>query len=406
MSIRLKKLCVAASLLFSAGLGQAMSTDGAGSIVVVPLFGQTPNFTSIVTIFNPNAAAITIFPSYVGMDGRATVGKITCPTFSLAANTSVEKTLLELCPPAPGGLVAGSNNGKLTLTEITLESLPFFAYSRQQNNVGTGFSVEGFPIGTFEGGPGIATGLKRITSASPVYQTNCLVASMGEPAGYRIEIQNSSGGLIGTALTGSLSANQMIAFIDVFAAINAPPGDIVNARAVITNPTNTAALLGFCTVQDGSLAADFRMAKTFNPEDQSRQRFNTVGTTRLGQTFQITNAANKNTHVVYFRHPDVISCYFGTIPGVDHTTLKMRLVNPNGVVDLNNFDSIENWPIGGDGGSNFQKSSVNAGVNGRWLIEVATETAGTPVPQPYTITCRSGNGHTMLDLIDTTLPRF
>lgn len=401
-----RKFCVAASLITLAGPSLAVSTDGAGSIVVVPLFGQTGLFTSIVTIFNPNAAAINIFPSYVGMDGRATVGKITCPTFSLAANTSVEKTLLELCPPTPGGLVSGSNNGKLTLAEITLESLPFFAYSRQQNNAGTGFSVEGFPIGTFEGGPGTATGLRRITSASPVYQSNCAVASMGEAAGYRIEVQNSSGALIGNALTGSLSANQMIAFIDIFAAVNAPAGDILNARAVITNPTNTAALLSFCTIQDGSLAADFRIAKTFNPEDESRQRFNTVGTTRLGQTFQINNAANKNTHVVYFRHPDVVSCYFGTDPAATNPNLKMRFVNPNGVEVLTGVDAFQNVPVGGDGGSNFLKSTVNAGVNGRWLIEVATETAGTGVPQAYTLTCRSGNGHTMLDLIDSALPRF
>lgn len=399
MSNRFINLCFAASLLTSVGLGQAMSIDGAGTIVVVPLFADTPNFTSEVTIYNPNGALLEIAPNFVGMDGRVTVGRRDCTIIPVPANTSVQYSLPTLCPT----INPGSNNGKLTLVSNSAPNLPFFAYARIQTLAGQGFSVEGFPIGSFEGGLAVATGLKRI-AAAPTFQSNCVVGSLHETVNYTLQLQNSAGTVIGNTLTGSLTANQMTAFIDIFAAVNAPPGDYTNVRALFvnSNASSSASLLGYCTVQDNtSLGADFRMAKTFNPEDESKQRSNTVSATRLGAPFQITDVNKRNTHVIYLRHPDYLSCAFAT----GAANLEMRLLDPQNTVMATGatFDGFTKFPIGTP---SLFKSAVNGGVNGRWLIEVQTETTSIPVPVSYSIQCQSGNGHTMLDLIDTTQPRY
>lgn len=400
MSIRLIKLCFAASLLTSVGLGQAMSIDGAGTIVVIPLFADTPNFTSEVTIYNPNGSAVDIAPNFVGMDGRATVGRRDCTLITIPANTSVQYSLPTLCPT----INPGSNNGKLTLVSNSIANLPFFAYARIQTIAGQGFSVEGFPIGSFEGGLAVATGLKRI-AAGPTFQSNCVVGSLHEAVNYTLQLQNSAGTVIGNTLTGSLTANQMTAFIDIFAAVSAPSGDYTNVRALIVNSDagSSASLLGYCTVQDNtSLGADFRMAKTFNPEDESKQRSNTVSSTRLGSPFQVNDATKRNTHVLYLRHPDYLSCAFAT----GAANLEMRLLDPQNTVMVSGatLDGFNKFPIGTP---SLLKSAVNSGVNGRWLLEVQAESGVTTPPTiSYSIQCQSGNGHTMLDLIDTTQPRY
>lgn len=403
MSNRFIKLCFAASLLTFVGLGQAMSIDGAGTIVVVPLFADTPNFASEVTIYNPNGALLEIAPNFVGMDGRATVGRIDCPVINVPANTSVQYSLPSLCPVNPG-----SNNGKLTLVSNSAPNLPFFAYARIQTLAGQGFSVEGFPIGSFEGGLAVATGLKRI-AAAPTFQSNCVVGSMHEAVNYTLQLQNSAGTVIGNTLTGSLTTNQMTAFIDIFAAVNAPPGDYTNVRALFVNSNagSSASLLGYCTVQDNtSLGADFRMAKVFNPKDESKRRSETVDANRnsatlSGTPFRITDVNKRNTHVIYLRHPDYLSCALAT----GAANLEMRLLDPQNTVMASGatFDGFTKFPIGTP---SLLKSAVNGGVNGRWLIEVQTETTSIPVPVSYSIQCQSGNGHTMLDLIDTTQPRY
>lgn len=403
MSKRFIKSALFSALLASASLSHGMSVDGAGTIVVIPIFAQTPIYTSELTIFNPNSQAASIAPTFVGMDGRSSPsGRTVCTTLSVPANTSVQYSLSALCP----SLTGGSNNGNLTLKEISGANRPFFAYSRIQNTQGIGFSVEGFPIGTFEGGVAVSTGLKR-QAAAPAFQSNCHVASMSEPVDFTITLLTSSGSVIGSK-SGSLSAYQMIAYVDIFAAAGAPAGDYSNVRAVFinSNPASGAALLGMCTVQDNtSYGADFRIAKTINPEDESKQRVNTVGSTRLGQPFSITDASKRNTHVLYLRHPDQVSCYFGTDPTASNPNLQMRFIGPQNesVVSGAAVDGFLNVPIGG--GASLIKSGTNNGVNGRWLLEVATE-AGVPAPQSYSITCKSGNGHSMLDIIDMTQPRF
>lgn len=399
----IRKLCFAAALFASAGLGHAMSIDGAGTIVVVPLFANTPSFTSEVTIFNPNGSSVDIAPNFVGMDGRVTVGRVNCTIITVPANTSVQYSLPALCP----AINPGSNNGKLTLISNSAANLPFFAYARIQTLAGQGFSVEGFPIGSFEGGLAVATGLKRI-AAAPTFQSNCAVSSMNEPVDYTLQLQTSTGLVLGNTLSGSLTANQMTAFIDIFAAVNAPPGDHTNVRALIVNsnpapaPGSAPSLLGFCTVQDNaSLGADFRMAKIFNPKDESKQRANTVSLTRLGTSFQFSDVNRRNTHVIYLRHPDYLSCVFAT----GAADVMMRLLDPqnNVMVSGATVTGFTKFPIGS---SNLIKSATNDGVSGRWLIEVQTLSTSTTLPASYSITCQSGNGHTMLDLIDTTQPRY
>ena len=380
-------------LLASASRAHAMSIDGAGIIMVVPVVAQTATFTSEITLFNPQSSTITYIVQFYGATGAATVGAVLCTDLTVPPSASVQFSIATQCPL----LNPGSNFGRLTIAEQALTSEPFFVYSRVSSNCcGEGFSVEGFPIGTFEGGVGYVTGLRR-QAAAPGYQSNCFVASNGEAATYRLVLRTDTGAQLGLALTGSLGANQMIRFLDIFAAVGAPPGNYANVRAEISeNTTGAPTVIGFCTVQNNtSFGADFRIAKTLEPHDEARQREAFTTTTRLGQGFAITSLANKNTHVIYFRHPDRIAC---TLTGLNVGQLELRVRDPDNVIvgGGNNLASTGEFNTG-------EKSTINGGTSGRWLVEVSDREGGGTLPFTYGIACNSGNGSTYPDLIDTAL---
>jgi len=386
------------ALLAGASRAHAMSIDGAGTIMVLPVIAQTPTFTSEVTVFNPQSATVDYTVQFYGANGTATVGAVACSNLTIPANTAVQFSLASQCP----SLNPGSNFGRMTISEQALTSQPFFVYSRVSSNCcGEGFSIEGFPVGTFEGGTGYVTGLRR-QAAAPGYQTNCFVASNGEAAGYRLVLKNgATGAQIGAALTGALGANEMIRFLDIFSAVGAAPGDYSNVRAEISeDTTGEPTVIGFCTVQENvSFGSDFRIAKTLEPHDQARQRSVSASATRLGQPFTVIlngPLLTKNTHVVYFRHPDRISC---SLTGANTAQLEMQIKDPenNVVGGGNNLASTGEFATGA-------KSAVNGGTNGRWLIEVSGRSELIlPIVLPYGITCTSGNGSTFPDLIDTSL---
>ena len=161
-------------------------------------------------------------------------------------------------------LPSGNQFGYVTLTVSDDVPSPFIAFSRTQTPGGNGFGIPAYPASAIEA-PGLGqyvVGLKR-QAAAPTYQSNCFVASMDAATPYQIRLfDDSTGSQIGNTIAGSLAANEMVRYLDIFEAAGIAVGDLSNVSAEFTNGTSNAALMGFCTVQESTFfGADFRMAQ-------------------------------------------------------------------------------------------------------------------------------------------------
>ena len=269
-------------LLALASPVSAQTTAGTSATIVVPVIAQTASFTSEVTVYNPNAASISINAVFYDAQNTASPGPKACTSLSVGANVSKGFTVATQC-----ALPSGSNFGLLVLSEST-GTQRFYGYARTQTPQGVGFSTEGFPIENFNDQIQHATGLKRVAAAGglPAYQTNCFVATLGDAVSYELRLFDGGTNVqLGSTLSGSLGAFQQLRYLDVFAAAGVPAGNKTNVRAQFTNLTgNQKKLIGFCTVQENtSFSADFRIAKSYGgtPQNAFVQGGNAFGATAL-----------------------------------------------------------------------------------------------------------------------------
>jgi hypothetical protein len=249
----------------------AVTTAGAGSVIVVPIVAQTGSYTSEIYVRNPNTSSMTINVKFYESKNSAVPGLRPCTPIVVAAGRTLVFSLATQCT-----LGAGSHFGMLILEDAAAEKINIFpAYTRSQTSGGNGFSVEGFPIGNFSGDVAGVIGLKRQASA-PIYQTNCFVGALGEALNYQITLTNeTTGAQIGNTIIGSLLPYEMVRYLDVFGpgGVNAPAGDYSNVRARFDETSaGEPAFVAFCTVQESTFfGADFRIAKSFDAND-NRQR--------------------------------------------------------------------------------------------------------------------------------------
>jgi hypothetical protein len=210
--------------------------------------------------------------------------------------------------------------------------------------------------------------------------------------------------------------------LDVFAAAGAPAGDYDDAKIVVEeNGTGEPGIMAFCTVQDNSsFGADFRIGKQESGYSNAKLAFgigaqddHVVRETSLASDILISNGAGlssarafsipasvvNNTHVVYFRHPDYISCeVIDPATGVRALAaygLEMRLLSSNGVTVLaggNNITGFDKYYLG-------DKTARDNGVNTRYTIEVESSDVNTAAVRPYKLHCQSGSGHTLGEIV-------
>lgn len=368
-------------LTLLAGTAQAQTPNGYASIVNIPIVVQSSTYSSDIYIHNPRAATLTISPWFLGATGSANPGFVACQTIAIAPNTTAQYGLAALCPALVLGGPA-STFGRLRLSDVSSQNLPFAAYTRVQTFSGNGFSIEGFPIGNFTAGsnPLYVTGLKR-QAAAPGYATNCFIAAIEEPNSIQVSLFDQNGGSLGSG-TFPLAANEMIRLLDVFAALGAPSGDYDNASIRFT-AQSTAAYEGFCTVQNNaSFDADLRIAKLPLPIDARMAKFVSTVVDGLGNTLSVA-VNSKDVHAIFLQHPDYVSC---RILVAASGMLEMRIKDPQGnvVAGGNNVEAIPPFFLG-------EKSTRNAGRNGMWHIEVEPSVASGG-PFDYGITCSCGNG--------------
>ena len=265
------------ALALSAGLANAQSTAGAGSVVVVPLIAETVSYSTEVTVRNPNSAPITLNVRYYEANNASVPGLVTCTQLTVPALESKPFALSTQC-----GVSGSAHFGMLVLEDSAAQQTNvFFAFSRTQTPGGNGFSVEGFPIGAFSGAPADVIGLKR-QAASPVYQTNCFVGALGEGLSYQIILRDgTTNAIIGDPITGSLLPFESTRVLDIFGVngANAPAGDYSNVRANFTITSGGApAMVGFCTLQESTFfGADFRIAKSTDSLNDGQKRVACIG---------------------------------------------------------------------------------------------------------------------------------
>ena len=266
----------------SAAPAGAQTTAGTSATIVVPVVAQTGSFTSEVTVYNPNAGAITVGVAFYNAQNTTSPGAKTCNALLIPGGRSAAFTVTTQCAlPTP------PNFGLLILAEQT-GTQRFHGYVRTQTPQGVGFSTEGFPIENFNDQLQHATGLKRAAASGslPAYQTNCFVGSLGDAVSYEMRLlDGATGAQLGGTLAGSLQPYQQYRYLDVFAEAGVAAGNRSNVRAQFANLTGSQKkLIGFCTVQENTtLSADFRIAKSYGgtPQTAFVQGGNAFGTTAL-----------------------------------------------------------------------------------------------------------------------------
>ena len=274
------ELLVAFASAAWAASGNAQTTAGTSATIVVPVVAQTSSFASEVTVYNPNAGAITVGVGFYNAQNTASPGAKTCNALLVAGGRSATFTVTTQC-----ALPTSPNFGLLVLAEQT-GTQRFHGYVRTQTPQGVGFSTEGFPIENFNDQLQHATGLKRTAASGslPAYQTNCFVGSLGDAVSYEIRLfDGATGAQLGGTLAGSLQPYQQYRYLDVFAEAGVAAGNRSNVRAQFANLTaSQKKLIGFCTVQESTtLSADFRIAKSYGgtPQNAFVQGGNAFATT-------------------------------------------------------------------------------------------------------------------------------
>ncbi len=428
----LKQIAFAAVLgvlaLTGAPTVAAQSTDGFHAIQIFPIVVDSGSFTQRFTFKNPDVAhAAVVTATYFPGNGSAQATLKTCPDFTIpAGGQKVFTSLRAVCPD----LAVGSVFGTLYTYTAGTDNRLFAGYSRVSNPSGNGFTVEAFPAHTFTSADTIITGLRRTTASggNPSFQTNCFVGSVQEltpgtnfNSTITYTLYNSANAQIGSGTFNLLPGN-LVRMLDIFATAGAPAGDYDDAYIVIgESGDGEPGLMTFCTVQDNtSFGADFRIGKQYRgwgtqysgigAQDDHVSRDTTVGydikmtgDTTTARQFSIPAQTVGNTHVVYFRHPDFVSCEI-----IDPATHARAL--PAYGLEIRLRDQLLNTVAGGNNVQGFSrvylgdKTERNNGTNARYTIEVEDSETNSTAVRPYQLHCQSGSGHTLGDIVKFNIP--
>jgi hypothetical protein len=398
----------------------AQSTDGYHAIQVLPVVVDTTSFTQRIHLHNPSSIlGLQVTPTYYPAVGTAQTTPIECPAIDLPAMAAYDILgLRALCPD----LAAGGNFGSLVFNSGGTRT--FAVYSRASNVAGIGFSVEAFPASAFGSALSMVTGLRRTasTTTAPAFQSNCFIGNLGElapasmPMAQQVSVALSEDGVaIGEVLVPVLPG-QLVRLLDVFSAVGAAAGDYHAAEARFSSPQGgSGGLITFCTVQDNtSFGADFRIGKQLQGEATPQNFFDfaaerdlaVLGTPYITdlmpayQFFSIPPGANLNTHVLYLRNPDYVSCRVtaGFDPAAANVNygLEMRLLAYGSGLPLDVL-------AGGNDVTGF--SNVYLGdrrtrsSNLKYFLQVESNGRNVEADRPYEIRCTSGSGSTHGEII-------
>jgi len=105
----MKSILFALAVLgLAASTAGAQTTAGSSTTIIVPVVAQTGSYSSEVTLFNPNAAAIDAVVSYYDANNLPTAGPKTCAPVNIPAHRSVPFDLASRCPSLPSAGTAST----------------------------------------------------------------------------------------------------------------------------------------------------------------------------------------------------------------------------------------------------------------------------------------------------------
>jgi hypothetical protein len=234
-----------------------------------------------------------------------------------------------------------------------------------------------------------------------------------------VRLLDHAGLLLGSGQV-AVAPGQLVRLLDVFAWANVAPTDADNVVATFSAAApSRAGLVTYCTVQEnGSYSAEFRIGKQEiafggavpGAQDGTASRWN--GSTREmaidqdvdGALLTIPAGSSRNVHVVYFRHPDVVSCQLyalweEVLPSYG-LELRLRAHDADGWRTLaggNDAVAFHGLYLG-------DKHSHGDGANAAYQIEVESNGQNEGAERSYMLFCQSGSGHTAGELIRKGLP--
>ena len=250
---------MAAALAF-AGIASAQQL-GYNFNFTLPIVADTQSYHSTIYLHDPNLDTLNVSFTYIGARAaRLPERRRAHRSTSHPATRSRRRS-----PHCARTLNAGSNFGVL-ISAFAGGDGTYALYSRVQTPEGNGFSIEGTVANTCCGTVSEVIGVVR-QAAAPTFQSNCFIFNQ-EPRAGRIVLTLASGdGQVVASQIVDVKAMEFIRLLDVFAALNAPPGDVDNVRATFESIVPVAGgapvlFVASCTVQNNtSFDADFRIAK-------------------------------------------------------------------------------------------------------------------------------------------------
>ncbi len=396
----------AALLLLAPLASRASSIDDSAGRVIVPYVVHQTGLSSRVQVTNHELVPITVRVFWIGERSGPHPGRRTCPSLGIPGLGLVAIDVRSQC-----GLSAAPGVGMLMLIENAAGTARLSARAVvDATSPRTGAllqttAVAGLPLASLEGTDSRLTAgglLTRAATAPHTARTDCFVGTFFDGSGSggmlaRVTLEDPDGIALGS-LTASLRPFELVRLRDVFGSIGVT-STIEGVQAEFAFTGGNDALVAYCvTDQEGMDKQDrtvvLSMGQASSPQDELRRRvFTATGTPALRPFLMPGGAlATKQIHGVYVRHPDLVRCRVTTHGS--HPELSLTAFSPDRVAIPGPTVSEVEFATAPHG-------SVAGGTSELWGLEVDYPPGTTPIPGsvPYWITCSSGNGTSLADLL-------
>lgn len=400
--MRARIFVAGAALLALANVAPASTADNAGSQVVVPFVAYDKTTTTGVFVQNYAVNPVTLQVRYVGERSSAAPGMRMCGNIVVGSVSVVELDLRTTC--SLGGtddlgmvvFVSLIKNGTAALSASARVEVDGISLGRET------FLVDGLPLGALDSTDSVhqVMGLRSEPANGVGFPvtTDCFVGSLfdGSQTGGmigRLGLKDELGNPIGSDQYFALRPFELVRLRDVFTKAGLS-GSFTGARAEITLTGQGDAFLGYCRTEAASAVGNsyaIALAQVVESRDEMRKRRAfaqvTPGVQLAGRRFTIPTTATRMLHGVYIRRPDMVRC------GVSSAdALTITAVAPDGTRI---------------GGTTFSTGDIATplsgyqGINDLWGLEVSWDpNAKKTQDATYSLSCRSGNGTSLLDQLD------
>jgi hypothetical protein len=404
-----------AAAIAATGTASASTPDDAGAIVVVPLTADSLSRTRLfVQNHQPWSVPTDVVFVPARSAGASALPHLACKGASgsgitLAANSVTEIDLVAECPPLPTpmvGMVVVRTRDSIGLGTVSARGVvdtSFFSGVARQT-----LQVDGIPVAYLDTTDNIhvAGGLRwdvPFAGSGTGVTSDCFLGTFfGTGSGVlgRITLRDEKGIELGkTPLFQIANSFELVRVSDVFTAASVSPGAYKGVRAEFGLAGGGEAVIGYCSTKRTSFGAStfaLSLAQVVEPQDETRRRqmtaYSTPGGLINGQRttldFVLDPSVDKAQHGLYVRHPDILSCRVNAL----QEELILTAIAPDRSV-----------MAGGNGSATSRFATItesHAAQNDLWGLEVSWHpSSARNVPVGYSLSCFSGNGTSLADLL-------